>query len=177
MANLEEKGKAFLGDRKKSEAIANDEKFLGAVSSRTANTKTITKEFGKLGLPLSETEEREAKNTTEKPLNTPLEKLGDIELKNVSGGIKGATLWNIEGATAGISLAAGVGGLGCWIAGKVCRLQAQKATLAGDQSGSEKFTKAVKGLDYATAACLGVTGVSALTGVIAHKIPGEDENK
>ena len=168
MANLEEKVKAFLSDEKKVEAIAGDKKFLDAVSGGTATTQTIAEEFGKAGLALSEDEAKGVEETTKKMLDTPLEKLGEIEAKNVAGG-KWQPSFDVPLMGAGVGA---VGGLGCWIAGTVCKSQAAKAMSEGDTAKSERLTKAANGLHIATGACVGLSvagiAVPKTLNIISH---------
>lgn len=174
MANLEEKVKAFLGDEKKVEAIAGDQKFLDEVSGGTVTTEAIAEEFKNVGLTLSAGEADEIKKTAGKALDTPLEKLGEIETKNVSGGA-----WTPESDIPLIGASVGaVGGLGCWIAGTVCRSKAAEAQKAGDTAKSEKLTKAAKGLNIATGACIGlsVAGLAIPKGLqVAWRIKAANE--
>ena len=115
-----------------------------------------------------------------------MEKLSDIEAKNVSGGADIMLLYDAPkhiGADVpliGASVGA-VGGLGCWIAGTVCKSKASKELAAGNTEKSKKLTKAANGLHIATGACLGasVLGVGVSKGVgiltsIGHAVPMEE---
>ena len=165
MANLEEKVKAFLSDKKRAQALAQDEVFLGKVADNTITAEEISQKFEESGLPLDTDEAKKVKETAFKALNTPLEKLGAIELKNISGG---NTNYPYHIGLAGMTIGgvSGVLGLGCWVAGKICASEANKAARAGETPKSERLTKAQKGLDIATAACLGVAGVGGIGGRI-----------
>ena len=165
IANLEEKVKAFLSDEKKTKAIAQDEIFLGKVADNTITDEEISQKLEEVGLPLNTDEAKGVKETAFKALNTPLEKLGEVELKNISGG---DTYYPYHIGLAGMTIGgvSGVLGLGCWVAGKICASEAHKAVLAGKTSTSEQLTKAQKGLDIATATCLGVAGVGGIGGKI-----------
>ena len=169
MANLKENVKAFLTNKERAEAIANDEKFLDAVSGGTATPEMIGKEFREAGLALNESETKEVKEITKKLLDTPPEKLGDLEMKNVSGGFD-FNYKLFEGITAYGSMAGAASGLGCWVAGKVCQSEARKAMAKGEQSKSQNLTKAAKGLDIAAVSCLGVALAGGVGNVVSHHI-------
>ncbi len=170
MANLEEKVKAFLSDGKKAEAVANDQKFLDAVSGGTVTNQIIGEEFGKAGLPLSEGEAEEVKDTAKKLLNIPPEKLDEFAAQNISGGLEDETWYKMKGASIGVSLGGAASGLGCWVARTVCQSQAHKAALAGNKDQADRLNKAVKGLDIATVSCLGLATASGIAGAVIHRI-------
>ena len=165
MLIVKDKVKAFLSNEKKVEAIAGDQKFLDAVSGGTATTKTIVEEFGKAGLTLNDGEAANIRDTAKKLIDTPLEKLSEVDTKNVSGGDHLECLLRGLGET-GEAVGA-ISGLGCWIAGTVCKSQAAKALNAGNTEKSKKLTKAANGLHIATGACLGtsVLGLGVAKGV------------
>lgn len=168
MANTEEKVKAFLSDEKKAQVITQNETFLDAVSAGTATPETIAKEFEKAGLPLSTDEARQVKETATKLLNTAPEKLGEIELESTSGGKKWEDKTDAAYDISHIVGAVGaVGGLGCWVAGRICRSQAARAEKKGEKTASRVFSKAANGLDIATGVCLGtsVAGLSVGKGI------------
>lgn len=168
MASIEEKVKSFLSNEQKASVIANDEKFLKEISDETATTETIIKKFGDVGLILSENEAKEIKEVISKIFNISLEKLGEIELKNISGGISDTTLGKLTNISSGITVASGTGGLSCWIASKICQSQAHKAMDNGEKSKSEKLTKAAKGLDIAAGTCIGLTLASGISSSIMN---------
>lgn len=167
MANLKENVTAFLTNKGKAEAVANDEKFLDAVSGGTATPEMIAREFGEAGLTLNEADTKEIKEITKKLLDTPPEKLGDLEMKNVAGGFNYKLF---EGITAYGSMASAASGLGCWVAGRVCQSQARKAMAKGEKTKSNNLSKAAKGLDIAAGSCLGVALAGGIGSVVSHHI-------
>ncbi len=175
MANLKENVTAFLTNKGKAEAVANDEKFLDAVSGGTATPEMIAREFGEAGLTLNEADTKEIKEITKKLLDTPPEKLGDLEMKNVAGGFD--FNWKLfDAITAYGTMASATSGLGCWVAGRVCQSQARKAMAKGEKSKSNNLSKAAKGLDIAAGSCLGLALAGGVGNVVSHHISWENND-
>ncbi len=173
MANFKEKVKAFLSDEEKVQAIANNQKFLDAISGGTTSPETISEEFEKLGLPMSKSDASKICETAQKLINTPpdelIEHLNESDLSAISGGT-----WDdiTDNEIGGSILASGIStttGLGCWIAARACQLSAERAKSSGNTSKYEKLTKAVDGLDISAGVCLGAAALSSAV-VFGHKL-------
>ena len=99
--------------------------------------------------------------STTKQFSSRVEKLEDVSLENVSGGVKPSDVLFDYGFVA-IQVGA-IGTLGCSIAGFDCQGKATKYMQQGDKTKSEKYSKAAKGLGIATMTCAGLatSGVAA----------------
>lgn len=99
--------------------------------------------------------------STTKQFSSRVEKLEDVSLENVSGGVKPSDVlsYGILATPVGA-----IGTLGCSIAGFVCQGKATKYMQQGDKTKSEKYSKAAKGLGIATITCAGLatSGVGAV---------------
>lgn len=186
MTKSEEKIKEFLGNQEKIKALASDEEFIGEVSGGTATPETYSNEFKNLGLELSDEESEETYKTTTKILNMPVEKLADISLENVAGGMQSpyepdkeklsgiydttsefkkvqadsAVYPAPSGSIAAVAVGA-VGMLGCGVAAVVCGVKSKQAKRNGELSKSATYQKAAIGLGACVApfALLGGGGV------------------
>lgn len=172
MSRSKDKIKEFFSQKGKAEMLLNDESFMNKVSGGMATTETYSDEFKRLGLNLSEDECRQVSQTTTRLLNNPIEKLEDISLIYISGGgIDPRSVSRGTNAAIISGVSGGVGALGCFVAGTVCRWQASKAMQKGDQIKGSKLSKAALGLDVATASCLGL----AVGGAVAAKVLHDGE--
>lgn len=99
--------------------------------------------------------------STTKQFSSRVEKLEDVSLENVSGGVKPSDVlssYSIVAIPTGTITA-----LGCSIAGFICQGKATKYMQQGDKTKSEKYSKVAKGLGIATMTCAGLatSGVAA----------------
>ena len=87
MKNSEEKIKEFFSSEENIKKLMNNEEFMNKISDGVVDAKTYQLEFKKLGLDLTDEEAAQTVEITNKLVTTPLEKLKEISLENVIGGI------------------------------------------------------------------------------------------
>ncbi len=145
--------------KEKVQAIANNQKFLDAISGGTASPETISEEFEKLGLPMSKSDASKICKTAQKLINTPpdelIEHLNESDLSAISSGSWYEITDNEIGGSILASGISAVTGLGCWVASNVCQLSAKRAKNSGNISKYKKLKNVVNGLNTATGIFLG----------------------
>ena len=114
MKNSEEKIKEFFSNEENIKKLMSNEEFMDKISDGVVDAKTYQSEFKKLGLDLTDEEAAQTVEITNKLVTTPPEKLKEISLENVTGGLSKvdtvcATIWGaviVEGlATATAAIA------------------------------------------------------------------------
>ena len=120
MKNSEEKIKEFFSSEENIKKLMNNEEFMNKISDGVVDAKTYQLEFKKLGLDLTDEEAAQTVEITNKLVTTPLEKLKETSLENVTGGVS-------QRASGGAILGTfTVGGLATAVAAIACNVKSKK---------------------------------------------------
>ena len=87
MKNIEEKIKEFFSSEENIKKLMSNEDFMNKISDGVVDAQTYQSEFKKLGLDLTDEEAAQTVEITNKLVTTPPEKLEEISLENVTGGL------------------------------------------------------------------------------------------
>ncbi len=151
MKNSEEKIKEFFSSEENIKKLMSNENFMNKISDGVVDAKTYQSEFKKLGLDLTDEEAAQTVEITNKLVTTPPEKLKEISLENVTGGLSREDKTNMMGDIFWNTII--VEGLATAIAAIACHVKSKKY---------EKENKITKASKYKNISSL-LTGLSTVS--------------
>ena len=134
MKNSEEKIKEFFSSEENIKKLMSNENFMNKISDGVVDAKTYQSEFKKLGLDLTDEEAAQTVEITNKLVTTPPEKLKEISLENITGGLDNKDM----GALAVLGTLS-AGGLAGAVASIACYVKSRNMKKSGNIEKASKY--------------------------------------